>query len=99
MPKSMGGRLISPYLSTCPAGVQTGAERKRQDAVQTILFPIGSFSAMAPSPSSLRSATSPKGRGKGVDMTLIQPIFFRFLKTRKYFLFFALIYAKIIRIM
>ena len=39
-----------------------------------------------------------KGR-QGLYLTLIQPIFFRFLKTRKYFLFFALIYAKIVRIM
>ena len=44
-----------------------GAGGKRQDAVQTFLFPIGSHSALAPSPPSLRSATSPKGRGKGVD--------------------------------
>ena len=47
------------------AGVGHGADRKRQNAVQTILFPIGSLSAPE-TPQSLRDS-SPKRGAKGVD--------------------------------
>ena len=49
------------------SGVEFGAGGKRQYAVRTILFPLGSPIAMAP-PQSLRDS-SPKRGAKGVDST------------------------------
>ena len=73
-----GGSEVCAAAKRCPSwgkypvrtlgkgvsGAGHSAERKRQDAVQTFLFPIGSLSAME-TPQALR-ASSPKRGAKGV---------------------------------